>query len=95
MKQHKEKGFLVYRNSDKTYITKGNNITNLVGLKFLKASNMHPKKYFGDDLYKPTVKHIKQFIMSFSKMTRNGNTVDLTGDGVGFYNIPVEDIIEI
>jgi len=84
----KEQGFLVYQEAGKTYIMRGNNITDYVGLKMLKASNPAI-------VNRPNVKHIKQLIMRFNIMTKNGETIDLTGRGIGFYNIPIENIVEV
>lgn len=84
----KEQKFLVYQEASKTYIMQGNNITDLVGLKMLKASNTA-------SVNKENVRHIKQLIMRFSKMTKDGETVDFTGCGIGFYNIPVENVVEV
>jgi len=83
-----EKDFLVYQEAGKTYVTGGNNITDSVGLKMLKASGVAV-------VSKQNVRHIKQVIMRFNKMTESEGTVDLTGCGMGFYNIPVKDIIEV
>ena len=84
----KDKEFLVYQENGKTYITKGNRITDSIGLKMLKVSSVAI-------ISKENIKHIKQLIMIFSKMIKNGETVDLIGCGIGFYNIPIESIVEI
>ena len=79
--------YFVYQENGKTYYTTGKRITDRVGINMLKASSHLVNK--------PNVRHIKQLVFKFSKMTENGDIVDFTGCGIGFHNIPINTIIKV
>ncbi len=79
--------YLVYQEDGKTYYTVGKRISDRTGIDMLKAS--------GHLVNKPNVRHIKQLVFKFSKMTKNGNAIDFTGCGMGFYNIPAGNVVKV
>lgn len=79
--------YYVYQEDDTTYYTMGSRLSDLMGIKMLKASCKV--------VTKPNVRHIKQLIFKFSKMTESGGLVDFTGCGIGFYNIPTDDVVAV
>ena len=79
--------YLVYQEDGKTYYMVGERITDRVGINMLKAS--------GHIVNRPHVRHIKQLIFKFSELTRDGDTIDFSGCGMGFYNIPADDVVKV